>query len=692
MKGASLERLDRALFWLSGTALLALAAALQSGFLLFTALPLWGLSGWHSRRGGQPVSRAASAGLAALVFALLLLALSTDPRNFIEYFSMGLGGLVLVKLFDQRTVSDRSMLFCVCAALVIGAALLHSTLVIGLTLLAFMLQAFRAAGLLQIARAEERGGITSSSQTWAPASRAVWGGALASGVVMVAIFILMPRGFMAAPAGLAGNSADTGESGFDTEIELNASGRIQESFDPVLEVRPESDAEEFARLDHVYLRGAVLDEYAGGRQTFSLDREFSSVRFESRRGEIGPLGNSASKHEITIVGEQPERLFSVGRPGRVHLLEAEGVVVQSDPSTREMRLELGEVGRYTVESEAISRRVEPGEAMPAATYPERVSAYASELLSGIGDERDPSARHTPDDERIVRFFERHLRTNYQYSTERPPPAPGEDPLESFLFAHQTGHCEYFATALTALTRSVGIEARVITGFLTSERLGDGAFVARNAHAHAWVEAHIAPGVWMRFDASPPGDVAEAQRAPTGPLVAARNAWAWVSDLWVRSVVSYDSGSQRTLFGGGYDRFLERASVRGRRNSGNGMRGVLRALGAGVAAFALTVLVGHVAPVVVRSLRERDGSRNAGGIGSAMRRADRMLAKAGVGREISTPVRTHARAVSETNNRAGAAYDELAALHYRLRYGGAEDSASADELLARLRSALRGDPA
>ncbi len=695
MKRSTLAKLDRSLFWLSGTALAALAAALSSVFLLVSAVPLWAVAGWRRRRGGEPVSAGASAGLAALVFAMLLIAVTSDPTNFIEYFSMCLGGLVLVKQFDLRTVGDRSMLLCICAALVIGAALLHSSLVIGVVLLSFLVLAFRCAALLQIAIAEDRAGVGGRSLRWASASRAVWVCGAVSSVVMAAVFVVMPRGFMASPVAFAGSAGSGDVTGFDPEIELRASGQIRESYEPVLEVRSVDGDPDFERLEHVYLRGSVLDTYSDGGQRISAERGWLPFRLSERSATLGETSDTASRYEITLVGKQPKRLFTVGKTGAITLEDAELARLRADAHTREIRIESGRVLRYTIEFDPLSRPGPDVGPMAPAFYGDRIAAHARELASAIDVTRDPGVRHTSDDERLVRYLERHLRTNYGYTLDRPASAPGEDPVEAFLFTHRVGHCEYFATALTALVRSLGIEARVITGFLTTERTADGAFVARNAHAHAWVEAHVAPGVWMRFDASPPGEVAEAHKPPGGVLLATRRSWAWLSDLWVRSVVSYDGGSQQALLGSRYERFLDAAASRSGAGRRSGLaRSVLRAVGAATAAFVLTMAVGMMAPLMVGALGgRRVGSPRRGGLYAVMRRADRAVARAGFEREEWTPFQAHARAVRSEREGSGRLYGELAALHYRVRFGGEDVPAGhAAELLARLRETLREENA
>jgi hypothetical protein len=67
--------------------------------------------------------------------------------------------------------------------------------------------------------------------------------------------------------------------------------------------------------------------------------------------------------------------------------------------------------------------------------------------------------------------------------------PGVDPIAQFLTEKDHGHCELFATAGALLLRRRGVPARYVTGFLCEEKNESAAdlWVARENHAHAWVE-------------------------------------------------------------------------------------------------------------------------------------------------------------------------------------------------------------
>ena len=75
---------------------------------------------------------------------------------------------------------------------------------------------------------------------------------------------------------------------------------------------------------------------------------------------------------------------------------------------------------------------------------------------------------------------------------------GRDPVDWFLFDAKIGYCEQFATAETLMLRSLGIPARLATGYSTGDYnpVLDQSIV-REHDAHAWVE--VWTGRWWAYD-------------------------------------------------------------------------------------------------------------------------------------------------------------------------------------------------
>ncbi|TMD90963.1 MAG: transglutaminase domain-containing protein [Chloroflexi bacterium] len=98
-------------------------------------------------------------------------------------------------------------------------------------------------------------------------------------------------------------------------------------------------------------------------------------------------------------------------------------------------------------------------------------------------------------------IETYLRSDRFTYTLTPPKAPdGEDPLAYFLFNSRRGYCEFFATAMGDMLRSLGIPSRLVSGF------GPGtldtttnSFVVRSEDAHTWVEVYFPKYGWIEFE-------------------------------------------------------------------------------------------------------------------------------------------------------------------------------------------------
>jgi len=76
-----------------------------------------------------------------------------------------------------------------------------------------------------------------------------------------------------------------------------------------------------------------------------------------------------------------------------------------------------------------------------------------------------------------------------------------DPTVDFLFGNRIGYCVHFAHATAFLWRSVGIPARVGTGYMVPEenRRGGSSIMVRAGDAHAWPELYLDGVGWVILD-------------------------------------------------------------------------------------------------------------------------------------------------------------------------------------------------
>jgi hypothetical protein len=110
---------------------------------------------------------------------------------------------------------------------------------------------------------------------------------------------------------------------------------------------------------------------------------------------------------------------------------------------------------------------------------------------------------TPADQATA--IETYLRTNYAYTLTPNNPPSNQDPLDYFLFKTKEGYCEYFATAMGDLLRSLGIPTRLVNGYGSgtyNESLGR--YVVKESDAHTWVEVYFPNYGWIPYEPTPDG--------------------------------------------------------------------------------------------------------------------------------------------------------------------------------------------
>jgi hypothetical protein len=113
-------------------------------------------------------------------------------------------------------------------------------------------------------------------------------------------------------------------------------------------------------------------------------------------------------------------------------------------------------------------------------------------------------------------IEAYLRSDsFTYTLDARVPA-GVDAMDWFLFQTHRGFCEFFATAMGDMLRSLGIPTRLVNGF------GPGSFdpqsqswVVRGQDAHTWVEVYFPTYGWIPFEPTKDGVYSVISRGVTG---------------------------------------------------------------------------------------------------------------------------------------------------------------------------------
>jgi transglutaminase-like putative cysteine protease len=167
----------------------------------------------------------------------------------------------------------------------------------------------------------------------------------------------------------------------------------------------------------------------------------------------------------------------------------------------------------------------------------RIAELAAEITNGSTDWLDSARR-----------IERYFQTNFRYSLELPAER-AEDPLAHFLFERREGHCEYFASSMGVMLRTLGIPSRLVGGFAGGvENPLTGMHIVRSSDAHAWVDAYIPGYGWLEFDPSP------RKPAPVGGRLS--QLWMYWDALqagWMEWVVDYDVTRQAEIAAGVQER-------------------------------------------------------------------------------------------------------------------------------------------
>lgn len=105
----------------------------------------------------------------------------------------------------------------------------------------------------------------------------------------------------------------------------------------------------------------------------------------------------------------------------------------------------------------------------------------------------------------ARLLQVYLQEEYTYraaeaeADARQPPA-GQDPVDWFLFDHRVGTSGNFSSAFAVLARTVGIPARVVSGWVIART--EGTQTVRRGQVHQWAEVALEGLGWVTVDAIP----------------------------------------------------------------------------------------------------------------------------------------------------------------------------------------------
>ncbi|MES1213161.1 MAG: DUF3488 and transglutaminase-like domain-containing protein, partial [Singulisphaera sp.] len=322
-------------------------------------------------------------------------------------------------------------------------------------------------------------------------------GGMALGVACI-VFVSIPR----AESG-AWREVEVGASqrivGFANEVQLGEMGAISESDEEIMEVYLQDPVsyQPLELSEEPLFRGVVLTTYANRRWKQELPRgDTLDVRRPSKDAPV-------VRQRFVVQPLDTDVLFSIYpafSPVRRRdiLSHATGEQLSRTEIRKESAIE------YELLTTGIVDR-RPANIVQAVDSLDDVMQARLTALPRIRGGFDPLAgtkalaqqivRGIPEDDHIerARVLVNYLRdpTNFRYSLNDVRRDPKLDPIEDFVTQNRAGHCEYFASALAIMLRSIGIPARLAVGFKGGDWVQDH-YQVRALHAHAWVEAYLAP--------------------------------------------------------------------------------------------------------------------------------------------------------------------------------------------------------
>ncbi|MFO0774966.1 MAG: DUF3488 and transglutaminase-like domain-containing protein [Nitrospiraceae bacterium] len=336
-------------------------------------------------------------------------------------------------------------------------------------------------------------------------------------------------------------------AGFSEQVDLGAIGSIK--LDDTIVMRVELPGTHNKPNEPLYLRGMAYDSYNGRSWLNTAHRrrmpqDNATHLYQLPRQRL--LGAEQSDkpdlvQDILLESLDTTVLFGASTPraigGDVHHLQTDamgGIYLPQPPQARTQYRVWSRTTRWPEET--------PSSSSSVTAYPPEISRHflhvadASPELLAFAQQITHDAT-TP--QHKVLAVHRTLQTGYRYSLDVGRTL-SDQPLDDFLFRRKTGYCEHYATAMVVLLRSVGVPARLVTGFLPSEWNDYGGYyTVRQRDAHAWVEVYDPTVGWVTVDPTPSEPAAQSPRW----WQRGASLWDTVRLQWERIIVHYSASDQ-----------------------------------------------------------------------------------------------------------------------------------------------------
>lgn len=495
--------------------------------------------------------------------------------------------LHLVKLWEQRANRDYAQLLVLSLLLMVAAAINTASLLFGVLFVTYLFLSLYCCLLFhlkvetdtaRVALALPEDGVSpqrlrEDQRYLSRSMRRLTGFVSLVAVAMaVGVFLFFPRGSGANLLGPLQLRPAQALTGFSDEVGFQKIAQIQQNDQIMAYVRVwKNDVP--VEGGTLLLRGTTLNRYTG-RDNPHRGR-WQWVR--ARAPWTGVPNSAAPNEQRDLIDRQPagdrwRQSIHLKPTGTATLFALPGILsftplkrgIEFKYTSADSVLQTATALPQPLDYEVVSRgsldipqfNRSPDPIGPRSAIDPKVAEYARRPEVSGADARGPLAarrpvsdfRPHPLDEQIAQAIETHLRTKFSYTldlTDARKIIEGQDPLVAFLYDLKRGHCEYFAGAMALMCQSLGMQARVVTGFKCDEfndTPGAGYYMVRQAHAHAWVEVRTPQG-WKTYDPTSGND---AGRNQVTFWQRVKHVFNYMEFTYANSVIAFDNTNQENL--------------------------------------------------------------------------------------------------------------------------------------------------
>jgi transglutaminase-like putative cysteine protease len=593
-----------ALYLLLFLGMSAFALAIEAPGLWLLAVSVLGLHGWLVKTGRfRPFPRLI-ANLITLVAVIYTFEALRSTAPTIITIGQFLVFLQLVKLFELRANRDYAQLLILSLLLMVAGAISTPSLAFGVLLIIYLFVSLYVCLLFhlkvenehalkaQTMPREKLNEVTlKQDQRYLPRSMRRLAALVAVAGIGMAVFVFLfcPRGY---GAGMFGQLQfqKPALTGFSQDVSLADITRISQNNEIVAQVQMWKNDKRVEGTEPLLLRGRTFSRYDPRQRNWvrtpaegedSYDPTTSSLGFERRIPSDRIKGDIYRLH-IALHPTGTDTLFIL--PGLLQFTPSRAIGNLSfakDDETLSFADTLNQ--RFDYEIKALNKIIEPNPLDPPDSdpgpiasilrmprglpypgqfphkwrhrIPQEIAQYARRPeVSGVDEKGQPLASLLPADHTITSLdqeiaanIEKHLRTTFSYTLDLTSEENDrvKDPIVQFLYTWKKGHCEYFASSMVLMCQSLGMQARMVTGFRSSEYDGSMGhyYVVRQSHAHAWVEVKTLNG-WQTFDPTSGNEIDSVQNQSA--LQSLKHFFDWLEYKWAANVVAYDADRRDNL--------------------------------------------------------------------------------------------------------------------------------------------------